>query len=126
MRNFEVHLYFADRCASWKVFSYPGNLVLYAMHTDTESYLQYDQIRSAGIRVPPSVPLARNRYAHARRVPRHHFALASDLHPHAVAATASRKLDKATKFYAAGTNSHIFLIDGSMQERGSGKPTASY
>jgi hypothetical protein len=96
------------------------------MHTDVESYLQYDQIRSAGIRVPPSVSLALNRYAHARRVPRLHFALVSDLHPHPVAETASGKLNKAAKFCAVGTYSRIFLITGSMQEGGSGKPAASY
>ena len=96
------------------------------MHTDAESYLQYEQIRSAAIRVQPSVSLALNRYAHARKVPRHHFALVSDLHLHPVAATASSKRNEATKFFAAGTYTHIFLFNSSMQESGSGKPAASY
>jgi hypothetical protein len=96
------------------------------MHTDAEAYLRYDEIKSAVIRVPPSMSLALNRYAHTRRVPLHHFALVSDVHPHPVAATASSKLNKATKFCAAGTYAHIFLINGSMQERGSGKPAVSY
>lgn len=75
--------------------------------------------------MPPIVSLALNRYAHARRVPRHHFALVSDLHLHPVAATASSKLNKTTKFCAVGTYSLIFPITGSMQESGSGKPAAS-
>jgi hypothetical protein len=52
--------------------------------------------------------------------------LVSDLYPHPVAATASSKLNEATKFFAAGTYTNIFLFIGSMQESGSGKPAASY